>query len=216
MKTVEPSFFAMLQNAPFDGIVPRWFISVIARTYPDANGNTTLETKNFWSGDRPVTVEVRSLIDGAVYTRTFQGQVDLDVGESLSTSTLEVNTRTVSMTMLNDAVEDMARGLDCRAGSLEIWIGLLHPTTRQLVSMPENDYLGVIDGASVQEAGEDAGGEVLEIRLVNDAMVNLTRPNPAKSSAEEQKKRKGPNGEVDNFGKYAGSVTNWIEPWGEE
>ncbi|KQR75743.1 hypothetical protein [Rhizobium sp. Leaf341] len=216
MKTVDPSFFAMLQNAPEDGIVPRWFVSFIARTWPDGAGKTTKQTVSFWSGDAPVTVEVRSLIDGQISARVFEGSVDLDTGESVSTSSLEVNTRNLNLTMLNPAVEAAARGLDLRAARVEIWIGLLDPRTRQLSSMPENDYLGVVDGASIQEGGEDGNGEVLEVRLVNDAVVNLTRPNPAKSSAEEQKKRKGPNGEVDNFGKYAGPVENWNEPWGEK
>ena len=215
MRDLDPDFYAALQAAPERGIVPRKLVTFTGWTWPDASGNVETKRMSFWTGDEDILITVTSGINNLPSTRTFYGGVNLAVSPIPRVSSLTVQTVTIEMTAIAPVVQELVRGLDLRLGQVEIWDALLDPDSRLLVGTPPLAWLGVVDGSPINTESE-GGDEVVEIKTVNDAMVMLTRSNPAKSSHEEQKKRLGPTGEVDDFGKYAGSVGSWRVPWGEK
>jgi len=215
MRDLDPDFYAALQVAPERGIVPRKLVTFTGWTWPDGSGNVEAERMSFWTGDEDILITVTSGINNLPSTRTFYGGVNLAVGPIPRVSSLTVETVTIQMTAIAPIVQELVRGLDLRLGKVEIWDALLDPSSRLLAGMPALAWLGVVDGSPINTESE-GGDEVVEIKTVNDAMMMLTRSNPAKSSHEEQKKRLGPSGEADDFGKYAGSVGSWRVPWGEK
>lgn len=220
MRDLDPDFYAALLAAPERGIVPRKLVTFTGWTWPDGSGNVEAERMSFWTGDDDTLITVTSGLNNLPSTRTFYGGVNLEISAIPRVSSLTVQTVTIQMTAFAPVVQELVRGLDIRLAKVEIWDALLDPDSRLLAGAPTLAWLGVIDGSPINTESdggdEDGGDEVVEIKSVNDAMVMLTRPNPAKSSHEEQKKRLGPGGAVDDFGKYAGSVGSWRVPWGEK
>lgn len=214
MRDLSPAFRDALVNARDRGIVPRKLVSFTAWTWPDANGATTKETMSFWNEDDDLSISVVSQIDNETYGRTFFGGINLSVDRIVRSSKLVIQTVPVRLSANAPIVEEAIRGLDIRLATVEIWDALLDPVSRELVGM-EAAFLGVVDGAPINDEGEN-GEEVIEINVVNDLVVMLTRTNPAKSSHEEQKKRVDASGDEDEISKYAGSVSAWKVPWGEK
>lgn len=210
MRDVDAGFYDALRDAPEKGIVPRKLVTFTGWAW----GSTTRESRSFWTGDRKRDFTVTSQVDNSVSTRMFQGGVNLSVGRIVRSSQLVIQTVDIQMSANAPAVAEAVRGIDLRLATVEIWDMLLNPRTRAIAGIAPA-FLGVVDGSPINT--EVAGGEeVVEISVVNDLMVMLTRTNPAKSSHEEQKKRLSNTGEQDDFGKYAGSVKSWKVPWGEK
>lgn len=209
MRDLDPGFYAALTAAPERGIVPRKLVTFTGFAWE--TGET--ERMSFWSGDDAVTIDVISQINNLPSTRKFYGSVNLSVGRIIRSSQLVVQTVDVQMSANSPIVEELIRGIDIRLATVEIWDLLLDPRTRAIAGIAPA-YLGVVDGAPINTQSV-SGEEVVEIAVVNDLMVMLTRTNAAKSSHEEQKKRVSPSGAQDDFGKYAGSVSAWKVPWGE-
>lgn len=210
MRDVDAGFYAALRDAPETGIVPRKLVTFTGWAW----GGATRESRSFWSGDDTLDMTVTSQVDNSVSTRTFHGSVNLSVGRIVRSSQLVIQTVDIQMSANAPVVADAVRGIDLRLATVEIWDMLLNPRTRAVAGIAPA-FLGVVDGSPINT--EAAGGEeVVEISVVNDLMVMLTRTNPAKSSHEEQKKRLSNMGEQDDFGKYAGSVKSWKVPWGEK
>ncbi|KQS78077.1 hypothetical protein ASG58_06610 [Rhizobium sp. Leaf383] len=100
--------------------------------------------------------------------------------------------------------------MNIRLAKVEIWDALLDPGSRLLAAAPALVWIGEVDGSPIETPGVGGQGSV-KIKTNSDAISMLTRKNPAKSSAEEQKKRQD-----DDFGKYAGAVKNWKPNWGQK
>lgn len=215
MRELHPDFQAALNEATQRGIVPRKLMTVTGVSFPDGNGNVTSERLSFWSDDDTVDITVRSGLNNQISTRKFYGGVNLEVGNIVRSQNLVVQTVTVQMTAYAPAVEQLVRGVDIRLARVEIWDALLDPKTRLMRGEPALAMLGVIDGSPISTEAVD-GAEVVELKVVNEMMMMLTRTNPAKSSHEEQKKRVSSSGAVDNFGKYAGTTGVWKIPWGQK
>ncbi len=214
MRDLDPDFLATLVAGKDEGLAVRQLVSVTGWTFPDSNGEIQPVTMSFWSDDDDIDITVVSQIDNQAETRTFYGGVNLDVGEIVRSTKLEVQTVTVSLSANAPVVEELVRGHDIRLAQVEIWDLLLDPKSLKPSGMAPA-FLGVIDGSPISDQGEN-GEEIVEINVVNDLMVMLTRTNPAKSSDEEQKKRTGVSGTEDTFSEYAGSVKNWNIAWGEK
>lgn len=206
MRNVDPEFYAALSNASERGIVPRKLVSVTGASFDGA----TVEQMSFWTGDDDQEMTVTSGITGLASTRLFYGAVNLEVSPIPRVSDLTIQTVTISASQIADPIQQLVRGMNIRLAKVEIWEALLDPASRLLVSTPPLVWLGEVNGSPIETPVINGDGSV-EIATVSDAISMLTRSNPAKSSAEEQKKRQG-----DEWNKYAGAVKNWKPNWGAE
>lgn len=213
MRSVSLNFSNALKNAPRDGIVPRWLISIAAKTFASDPADTVEVMRSFSTHDDHLDIDVISTKSGLITTRQFLGSVNLQVGRIPRFSELKIQQVEVTMSATAPAVNDFIRSNNLKGARVEIWVQLLSPQSRVPVGVPELAWLGIVDGAPV-DAGDD--GELVALTVVNEAMVMLTRDNPAKSSHEEGKRRKLPDGRQDDFSIYAGSVKDWKIPWGED
>lgn len=213
MRSVSLNFANALKNATRDGIVPRWLISIAGKTFADSPADAVEVMRSFSTYDDHINIDVVSTKTGLVTTRQFLGSVNLEIGRIPRVSELRIQQVEVKMSATAPAVNDFIRSNNLKGARVEIWVQLLSPQSRVPVGMPELAWLGIIDGAPIDE-GDD--GVMVSLTVVNEAMVMLTRSNPAKSSHEEGKKRLLPDGRPDDFSIYAGSVKQWREPWGED
>ncbi|OLP56675.1 hypothetical protein BJF92_11340 [Rhizobium rhizosphaerae] len=208
MRDVDPDFFAALKNARRDGIVPRRIVTITAKTWPDANGNTAPVQRSFWTDVDDVVFDIVSGITGQMEARTCYGNVDLKVSSIKRVSDLTIQEVTISASQIAPPVQSLIRDQDVRLGKVEIFDCLLSPKSRRPVSLPELVWLGEISGTPISTPSRGEAGSIT-IKTVSDAIMMLTRKNPAKSSYQEQKKRDG-----DEFGKYSNSVKDWKIKWG--
>ena len=194
-----------LVDARDKGIVPRDFLWLTVRDLITAEASSF----GFWSGDYPVDITVISGTTGLPVTRTYIGDVNLNVGERRRVSNLTMPTLNVSMSAIAPAVQAVLRGYDVRLAKVEVHACLLDTATRLPVDNPEIDFLGEVNSSDIGTAA--AGGESLvKLGIVSDAISMLTRKNPRKRSHEGQMRRSG-----DALNRYSNAVANWQVTWGE-
>lgn len=214
MRELDPNFYAALLATEESGGVSRQLVTFTGSTWPDADGNVARSSLSFWTDDDDVDIAITSQTDNTLSTRTFLGGVNLNVGRIVRSSTMKIQTVTVSLSANAPAVQQLTRGLNMHLATVEIWDAALDPRSLLLAGTAPA-YLGVVDGAPINTEAEN-GEEVVEFNVVNDLMVMLTRPNSAKASDEEQRQRLGADGSEDRFNRYTGSVKDWNIPWGEK
>ncbi|KQS79716.1 hypothetical protein ASG25_21915 [Rhizobium sp. Leaf384] len=206
MRNVDPAFYTALVNARERGIVPRKLVSITGTLLT----SMTPKIVSFWSENDDESITVTSGLTGLTETRLFYGGVGLDVGPIPRVTDLTVQTVTVGASQIAPAIQEAVRGMNIRLAKVEIWDALLDPGSRLLAAAPALVWIGEVDGSPIETPGIGGQGSV-KIKTNSDAISMLTRKNPAKSSAEEQKKRQD-----DDFGKYAGAVKNWKPNWGQK
>jgi hypothetical protein len=206
MRNVSSAFMDALLSGRDRGIVPRRFLHVTARD------RTTGAPAGIglWTGDEDINVTLTSGVTGQEVTRTYYGARNLVIPTIPRVSDMTIQTITVTMSQIADAVQQLIRGYDVRLAKAEIHDGLLDPVTRQLVAPPELSFLGEVDGAPIETPAVGGEGKA-SLKLVSDAISMLARKNPRKSSYEGQKRRDG-----DEWGLYASTVATWKIPWGQK
>ncbi|SER57541.1 hypothetical protein [Rhizobium sp. NFR03] len=207
MRNPHPDFYAALVNARERGIVPRKLVSITGRSHTTGE---LVAPVSFWSENDDEDITVTSGLTGDTSTRLFFGGINLVVSPIPRVASLTIQTVTVTAGQISPAIQTVVRGSNIRQAKVEIWDALLDPASRLLVAPPELVWLGEVDGSPIETPPVGGNGSV-KINTKSDAISMLTRKNPAKSSAEEQKRRQG-----DEWNKYAGAVKNWKPNWGQD
>ncbi|QWY83358.1 hypothetical protein [Rhizobium phage RHph_X3_2] len=206
MRDVDPNLQLALENAPFDGLVPRRLVYMTGKSF-----DTGLPTSvAFWSGYDEQTFTVESPDDDTTFARAYVGGVDLQTGSIPLVSDLTIQTVSISLNALHPAVQNFVRGSDIRLGKVQIHDVVLSAQSRNAVSTAPLVFLGEIDGSPIDIQGANTGEATVTIRAVSDVISMLSRTNPAKSSFQEQMLR-----DADEFGKYAATVSTWQVSWGQ-
>ncbi|MAU20617.1 MAG: hypothetical protein CMH13_08800 [Martelella sp.] len=206
MKNVSASFMAALTGARENGLVVRSLVYVTARER--ATGVPV--SLGFWTGGEDLDIDVIDGESGAIVTRTYLGDVNLDVQEIPRVSDMTIQTIDIRLSQIAPAVQQLVRGWDARLAAVEVHQLLIDPATGQAVGPAEITFLGVVDGEPVATpaAGEEGG---ITLNVISAAIAMLSRTNPLKSSYEGQKRRQD-----DQWGQYSGVVENWDIPWGRD
>jgi len=208
MRTADSAFISALVDAPAKGIKPRRFLWVRAKTRDTTPAAFEI---GLWTGDRDISVTVKDGLTGSNVNRVYFGMGRKLVMPTISrVSDLTIQTPTVKMSQLSNVTQTLVRENNVRFAKVDIHEGLLHTTTKLLVSAPELVFIGEVDGDPIEtpKAG-DTGSITLE--LVSDAIRSLTRTNPAMRSYETYNQRSG-----DQFGKYSNTIANFEFAWGEQ
>lgn len=207
MRSADAAFITALNNAPIDGLIPRKFIYIKAKS---RDAEPVPFNVGFWTGDDDKTVSVVDGTTGDVESRLYIGLGNgLKVPKIPRVSDLTIQSLLVTLPQINASVNLLVRENNVRFAKADIHVGVLSTTTRDLVAAPEIEFLGEIDGDPIEtpRAG-DEGSTQLEI--VSDAIRALTRTNPNKRSYEAQARRSN-----DQFGKYSNVMRNFEVTWGE-
>lgn len=205
MRSSSPSTVAALAAARSMGIVPRRLVWLKVRDRSDAS----VFEVGLWSGDYPVSFTVLSGDTGLPVTRTYIGGVGLNVGDINRVSDLTIQSVDVSMSAIANAAQEIVRGYEPRLARVEIHTCLFDPATRQPADDPEVDFLGVVDGLDIGTAA--SGGESdVTLKVVSEAILMLSRVNPARRSDNFHRTRSG-----DRVSRYSSAVGNWHVDWGE-
>lgn len=206
MKDAGVAFVDAIETAPQRGIVPRRFVRV---TVKDLDTGDPVEI-DIWTGDWPIEIDVPSGVTGDLETRTYQGGLNLWVGDIVRGGQLNIETLEISLSAVAVEAQALVRGYSARLAKVEVHVGLLDPDSRLPVDDPAIEFLGELDGAPIQ-TGAVGSESLIKLQVRSDAISMLTRTNPKKRSAEAQKRRSG-----DEFGLYANSSKTWQVPWGME
>jgi len=186
-------------------IVPRNFIVITAKNRDSGEPSV----RCFW--DEAETV-ITNVLDenGDTVSHTFVGDgAILEMDPVPMRIGLEVRTVQITLSPLHSEVQALVRGDDPRDAKVEIYRGLLDPTSMLLVAAPRIRFLGKINEAPISTAG--AGGESTVILRVVSHTRELTRTNPAKKSDAQQQLRGG-----DRFRRYTNVAGDWDIWWGEK
>ncbi|MGV0909266.1 hypothetical protein [Martelella sp. FOR1707] len=206
MKSVSAAFIAALVGAREKGLVARSLVYVTARDR--ATGVPV--SLGFWTGGEDLDIDVIDGSSGGIVTRTYLGDVNLEVPEIPRVSDMTIQTVDIELSQIAAAVQQLVRGWDARLASVEVHQLLIDPATGQAAGPAEVTFLGIVDGEPVETpaAGEEGG---ITLHLISAAIAMLARTNPLKSSYEGQKRRQD-----DQWGRYSGVVENWDIPWGRD
>jgi hypothetical protein len=206
MRDVDPNLQLALENAPFDGLVPRRLVYMTGKSFADGSATSVA----FWTGYDEQTFNIESPDDDSTIVRAYVGGVDLQTGSIPLVSDLTIQTISISFNALHPAVQNFVRGSDIRLGKVQIHDVVLDAKSRNQVAVAPLVFLGEIDGSPIDLPGVNDGEAAVTIRATSDVISMLSRTNPAKSSFQEQFLR-----DADEFGKYAATVSTWQVAWGQ-
>jgi hypothetical protein len=115
----------------------------------------------------------------------------------------------VTLSPINDAVENAVRGYDVKFAPIQIYRVLLDVATRLVVGAGYPRFVGFVDGAPIIRGalGNDSS---IVLNLVSQ-IRELTKSNPDVRSAESQQLRNA----SDNFYANTDDVGSWLIPWGQ-
>ena len=206
MKSVSAGFIAALVGAREKGLVARSLVYVTARHR--ATGVPV--SIGFWTGGEDLDIDVIDGSSGGIVTRTYLGDVNLQVPEIPRVSDMTIQTVDITFSQIAPSVQQLVRGFDARLAAVEVHKLLLDPVTRQAAGPAEVEFLGIADGQKIEMP--EAGGEgAITLNLISAAIAMLARTNPLKSSYEGQRRRQD-----DQWGRYSGVVPYWNIPWGRD
>lgn len=188
-------------------VVARDFIWFVARSR--ATGDAV--TDGVWSDIGNVAAEVIDPDTGAPVERTFYGSGPLvSVSDIPLVSNVTVQQVSISMSQVDDRVNDLIRLYDLKQARVEIFRGLFDPATRQLVAPAVPRFVGFVDQVEVKTAAENEEGGVL-VTCVSHTQEML-RSNPDTRSHDSQKLRSS----SDAFFVDATVVGDWEFFWGSQ
>ena len=153
MKNVSSSFMAALTGARENGLVVRSLVYVTVRDR--ASGFPV--SLGFWTGGEDLDVDVIDGESGAIVTRTYLGDVNLDVPDIPRVSDMTIQTVDITFSQIAPSVQQLARGFNARLAAVEVHKLLLDPVTGQAAGPAEVEFLGIVDGQKIEMP--EAGGE---------------------------------------------------------
>ena len=204
MRNLSTENYAALQARQ---LVARDFIWFVARNRETGDPFSY----GFWSDVGNVSAPMLNPNTGLPVTRNFEGAGTLiQISDIPSVANLTVQTITVQMSQIHDAVNNIVRGYDLKQGQVEVYRGLFSPLTRQLVAPAVNRFIGYVDQIEIKtpKEGEEGGVELTCASHSHE----LTRYNPSTRSHEDQKLRDA----SDDFFVDASTVGEWEHFWGRE
>ncbi len=193
-----------LDDVPNTGIDSRTFVYIHAKN----RDNGLPQPIGIWTGERAITVSVKSGITGTNESRTYVGGEAMDPPEITETSDLSIQTLSLTLNHISGLSQLLVREEDVRNCLIEIHMAASRPSSPVLVDQPILVYVGIIDRAPINTPA--AGGEgSIQLICVTQNIAMLERLNHSKSSYEEMRDRDG-----DEWGLYSNSVESWTVPWG--
>ena len=185
-------------------LVPRNFVVLTAKDRDDDSA----VVHGFWNDIETVSVDVVDE-NGDETTRTFVGDASILRMDSIPMRIgIEVRTIQIELNPANVAVQNAVRRDDPRQGKVEIYRGLLDPSTNLLVAPPRLRFLGKVNAAPIDTPGPDMQSMVT-LRVTSHTR-ELTRTNSARKSDAQQQLRSG-----DRFRRYINQAGEWPIFWGE-
>jgi len=187
-------------------LVPRDFLWIVARTR-DTGAPISV---GFWSDLQNVTAQVIDPDTDLAVTRTFYGAGGLiSISDIPLVAVLTVQNVTISMSQLDEMVEQAVRDYDVKQARIEIHRGLFDPDSRTLVAPAFCRWVGFVDTIQIKTPAENEDGGVT-LNCVSHTQ-EMVRSNPDTRSHESQKLR-DPN---DDFFIDANVVGDWDHDWGQ-
>lgn len=162
-----------------------------------------------WSDIGDVTAEMIRADTGAATAYNFYGSGTLvAISEIPMVSNLTVQNVTISLSQVDDKVDEIFRTYDAQQASIEIWRALFDPDTRLIVAPGESRFAGFVDKIEVNTPAEGGEGSV-ELTCTSHSQ-ELTRSNPATRSDASQKERDP----EDEFFEDSSTAGEWEVFWG--
>lgn len=186
-------------------LVPRDFLWIVARNRETGEP----EEVGFWSDIENVTASVIDPDTLLPVYRDFYGAGGLISIDSIpSVSVIQVQDIRITMSQLDEMVEEAIRLYDVKQARVEIHRGLFDPATRSQVDPALVRFVGFVNSVEIMTGPENSEGGVT-LTCVSHTQ-ELTRANPATRSHEDQKIRD----EDDDFFIDAAVVGEWQIQWG--
>lgn len=202
MRNLSSANYAALQARE---LVARDFLWVVARNR--ATGAPF--PYGFWSDVGDVSAPILNPNTGLAETRNFEGSGTLiQISDIPLVANLTVQTITVKMNQIDDAVQNIVRGYDLKQAQVEVYRGLFSPVSRQIVAPAVNRFIGYVDQIEISTPKEDDEGSITLTCASHSH--EFTRYNPATRSHEDQKLRDS----NDDFFVDASTVGEWEHFWG--
>ena len=188
-------------------VVARDFIWFVARNRETGEA----VTDGVWSDIGNVAAEVIDPDTGEPVERTFYGSGTLiQVGDIPLVSNVTVQQVTITVSQIDDRMNDLIRLYDLKQARVEIFRGIFDPATRLLVSPAVQRFVGFVDQIEVKTGSENQEGGVT-VTCVSHTQ-ELLRANPDTRSHDSQKLRST----SDAFFVDATVVGDWEFFWGSE
>lgn len=200
--------------------LPSGFLAALASTrvvkrsaiwFTARNRSTNLpQSVGFWNGAVDATFNVIDGITRSPVSRSFVAFGSLiGLDDIPMTSDLSVREISVTLSPINDAVENAIRGYDAKFAACQIYRVLLDRETRDVVGAGYPRFVGMVNGAPIVRAQID-GNSTIVLNLVSQ-LRELTKSNPDVRNKESQEARNL----SDNFYQNTDDVGGWLTPWGQ-
>lgn len=186
-------------------LMPRDFLWITARTR-DTDQPVSV---GFWSDLATISAPVIDPETGAAVHRTFRGAGALiQISDIPALAGVSIQHVTITMSQLDEQVEQAVRLYDCKQARVEIFTGLLDPQSRKLADPAEPMFVGFVDTIEITTPPEnEAGAAVLSC---TSGTQELLRNNPATRSLEDHQVY-FPG---DTFFADAAVCGDWSHDWG--
>ena len=206
MRNQPSAITSALATATDDGVIVRLAIWIEARN----RATGSIEEIGCWNGDENAPIAVIRGRDGVTVTRDYYGGAPLEIGDIVRSSDLTVQTLSIDLSQLADAVRLAVRTHDVARAPMEIHEIIMSPVTGRPLAPDLPAFHGIIDGAPIKTPRVGGTGKTT-LNCVSEMMALLDRGNPEKASYEAQKLRAG-----DEWNLYAGTVESWQISWGQK
>jgi len=181
MQSVSADYLAKLRSGSF-GV--RYFLWLTA--FDRSTG--VEEGDGMWTGDGSTDADIYNPDIAANETRTFKG-----IGRAMAVATISkvadmtIQKATIDLSAATPEVNDLIRAYDLRFGRCEVYRGLVHPDSGEMVAPAEPRFLGFVTEAPVVLPAE--GGEGSAKIVAVSQSHEFTRSNPVRRSEESQQRR---------------------------
>lgn len=197
-----PNYTALQQNK----LEARDFLWVIARDR--ATGEPV--PAGVWSGDGAITAEVIDPLTGGTVSRDWHGAGSLlSVSDIPLAQGIAVQNVTLTLSQVNDYVNDYVRTYDLKQAQVQIFRGLFNAGTLQMVAPAAPRFSGFIDSAPITTPKENEEGSVVFTCTSNAQELN--RANSATRCDASQRLRSS----TDSFYQDVSVVKDWQIFWGK-
>ncbi len=176
-----------------------------------ADWNTgVLNYMGFWNDVGTVSAAVIDAETQTEVSRTFIGAGTLIAIDDIPlTSDVTIRNVNVTLSQIDAAVAQAARGYNLKGGPVQIYRGMFDPATRNLVAPAIARFVGFVDQCVITDpaAGNDGA---IALTLASHTR-ELTRASAAKRSNQDQKRRAS----GDTFFQFADVMQNVEIFWGQ-
>lgn len=186
-------------------LVARDFLWVIAKDRSDGSPVPA----GVWSDVGDITASVIDPLTGGSQSRSWTGAGTLiSVSDIPLVQGITVQQITVTLSQVNDFINDYVRTYDCKQAQVQVFRGLFDPDTRELVAPAVCRFNGFVDSGPITTPAEGNNGSISFTCTSNTQ--ELTRANSDTASDASQRLRSS----TDNFFQDVAVVGSWQMFWG--